>query len=82
MAVAREQEMKAYTQEMQAEVVKAQAQVPQALADSLRSGNFGVMDYYNLRNLQADTAMRSGISRMSGAGEDAAGAGNLPGSGV
>ena len=82
MAVAREQEMKAYTQEMQAEVVKAQAQVPQALADSLRQGNFGVMDYYNLRNLQADTAMRSGISRMTGGNEDAAGAGNVPGSGV
>ena len=81
MAVAREQEMKAYTQEMQAEVVKAQAQVPQALADSLRGGNLGVMDYYNLRNLQADTAMRSGISRMAGGNEDA-GAGNLPGSGV
>ena len=80
MAVAREQEMKAYTQEMQAKVVESQAQVPQALADALRGGNLGVMDYYNLRNLQADTAMRSGISRM--AGGDDAGAGSLPGSGV
>ncbi|MBV9849343.1 MAG: flotillin-like protein FloA [Armatimonadetes bacterium] len=81
MAVAREQEMKAYTQEMQAKVVESQAQVPQALADALRGGNLGVMDYYSLRNLQADTAMRSGISRMAGGGDDA-GAGSLPGSGV
>ena len=67
MAVAREQEMKAYTQEMQAKVVEAQATVPQALADALRSGNMGVMDYYGLRNLQADTEMRSGIGRVTGA---------------
>lgn len=66
MAVAREQEMRAYTQEMQAKVVEAQAAVPQALSDALRSGNMGVMDYYNLRNLQADTEMRSGISRFTG----------------
>lgn len=73
MAVAREQEMKAYTQEMQAKVVESQAQVPQALAEALKSGNLGVMDYYNLRNLQADTSMRSGISRLAG-GEDETGA--------
>ncbi len=66
MAVAREQEMKAYTQEMQAKVVEAQAQVPQSIADALKSGNMGAMDYYNLRNLQSDTEMRSGISRMTG----------------
>jgi uncharacterized protein YqfA (UPF0365 family) len=66
MAVAREQEMKAYTQEMQAKVVESQAMVPQALADALRSGKLGVMDYYNLRNVQADTAMRSGISKITG----------------
>jgi uncharacterized protein YqfA (UPF0365 family) len=65
MAVAREQEMKAYTQEMQAKVVEAQATVPQALADALKSGNMGVMDYYGLRNLQADTDMRSGIGRIA-----------------
>lgn len=70
MAVAREQEMTAYTQEMQAKVVESQAQVPQALADALRSGNLGVMDYYNLRNLQSDTAMRAGISRLAGGEED------------
>ncbi len=73
MAVAREQEMKAYTQEMQAKVVESQASVPQALADALRSGQIGVMDYYNMRNLQADTAMRSGISRMAGGSDDAGG---------
>jgi uncharacterized protein YqfA (UPF0365 family) len=82
MAVAREQEMKAYTQEMQAKVVEAQAQVPQALADALKSGNLGVMDYYNLRNLQADTAMRSGISRATGGGDDASSMGSLPGATV
>lgn len=69
MAVAREQEMKAYTQEMQAKVVEAQAKVPQALADALENGKLGVMDYYNMQNIQADTSMRSGISRMAG-GDD------------
>lgn len=66
MAVAREQEMKAYTQEMQAKVTEAQAQVPMAMAEALRTGKIGVMDYYNLRNVQADTAMRSGISKIAG----------------
>ena len=65
MAVAREQEMKAYTQEMRAKVVEAEAQVPMAMAEALRSGNMGVMDYVNLRNVQADTDMRQGIGRMS-----------------
>lgn len=65
MAVAREQEMKAYTQEMQAKVVESQAQIPQALSEALRSGNLGVMDYYSLRNIQADTEMRSGIGRLT-----------------
>lgn len=75
MAVAREQEMKAYTQEMQAKVVESQAQVPMALATALAEGRMGVMDYYNLRNLQADTAMRSGISKMTGASESDGGTG-------
>jgi len=82
MAVAREQEMKAYTQEMQAKVVESQAQVPQALADALRSGTLGVMDYYNLRNVQADTAMRSGISRATGGTDEDGGANSLPGAAV
>lgn len=66
MAVAREQEMKAFTQEMQAKVVESQALVPQAMADALRTGNLGVMDYYSMRNIQADTEMRSGIGRIAG----------------
>jgi uncharacterized protein YqfA (UPF0365 family) len=66
MAVAREQEMKAYTQEMQAKVVESQAQIPQALSEALRTGKMGVMDYYSLRNVQADTEMRSSIGRIAG----------------
>ncbi|MBO4853248.1 MAG: flotillin-like protein FloA [Schwartzia sp.] len=63
MAVAKEQEMKAYTQEMEAKVVEAQAEVPHAMADALRSGNMGVMDYFNLKNVQADTNMRDAIGK-------------------
>lgn len=62
LAVAQEQEMKARTQEMRAAVVAAEAEVPKALANALNNGKMGVMDYYNLLNLQADTAMRNGIS--------------------
>ena len=62
MAVAKEQEMKAYTQEMEAKVVEAQAEVPYAMAQALREGKLGVMDYYNLNNVQADTDMRNAIS--------------------
>lgn len=61
MAVAKEQEMRAYTQEMQAKVVEAQAEVPQALSQALREGNLGVMDYYNMNNVIADTKMRETI---------------------
>ena len=62
MAVASEQEMKAKTQEMRAMVIQAEAEVPKAMAEALRSGKLGVMDYYNLQNLQADTNMRNSIS--------------------
>ena len=62
-AVAVEQEMKARVQEMQAEVVRAQAQVPLAMAEAFRSGRLGVMDYYKMENVQADTAMRSSIAK-------------------
>ena len=68
MAVAKEQEMKAYTQEMEAKVVEAQAEVPHAMAQALREGKLGVMDYYNLNNVQADTDMRNAIS-ASGEGQ-------------
>ncbi|MFA6851180.1 MAG: flotillin-like protein FloA [Selenomonadaceae bacterium] len=67
MAVAKEQEMKAYTQEMEAKVVEAQADVPHAMAAALREGKLGVMDYYNLKNINADTQMREAISQ---AGQD------------
>ncbi|MFC2767263.1 MAG: flotillin-like protein FloA [Mitsuokella sp.] len=66
MAVAKEQEMKAYTQEMEAKVVEAQAEVPHAMAAALREGKLGVMDYYNLNNVQADTDMRNAISTSGG----------------
>lgn len=62
MAVAQEQEMKARVQEMRARVVEAEAEVPIALAEALRSGNLGVMDYYNMLNVQADTTMRDHIA--------------------
>lgn len=61
MAVAKEQEMKAKTQEMRAEVVAAEAEVPKALAEAFRKGNLGVMDYYNMQNVIADTQMRNAI---------------------
>jgi uncharacterized protein YqfA (UPF0365 family) len=67
-AVAVEQEMKARVQEMQAKVVEAQAQVPLAMAEALRSGRLGVMDYYKLENVQADTAMRSSIAKPESGG--------------
>ena len=62
MAVAKEQEMKAYTQEMKAKVVEAEAKVPEAMADALRQGRLGVMDYYRMNNINADTQMRKAIS--------------------
>ncbi|MDR1345338.1 MAG: flotillin-like protein FloA [Bacteroidales bacterium] len=63
MAVANEQEMKAKAQEARAKVILAEAEVPLALAESFRSGNFGVLDYYKLENLKADTQMRDTIGR-------------------
>ena len=62
MAVAKEQEMHAYTQEMQAKVVEAQAEVPLAMAQAFRDGNLGVMDYYNMSNIQTDTKMRTAVA--------------------
>jgi len=61
MAMAREQEMKAVTQENRAKVVLAEAEIPMAIAESFRKGNLGIMDYYRLRNIQADTKMRESI---------------------
>jgi len=65
MATASEQEMIARTQEMRALVVEAEAEVPRAIAEAFRSGNLGVMDYYNLKNIQADTGMRDSIGGTS-----------------
>ena len=61
-AVAQEQEMSARVREMRARVVEAEAQVPMAIAEAFRSGNLGIMDYYRIRNVQADTNMRDTIA--------------------
>ncbi len=63
MAVAYEQEMKAKAQEARAKVIEAEAQIPLAMAESFRSGNLGIMDYYKMKNIQADTSMRESISK-------------------
>ena len=63
LAVAREQEMKAVVQENQAKVVLAEAEIPKAMAEAFREGNLGIMDYYRMRNIQADTGMRDNIAR-------------------
>lgn len=61
-AVALEQEMSARVQEMRSRVVEAEAQIPMAMADAFRSGHLGIMDYYRMRNIQADTSMRENIA--------------------
>ncbi|SHJ46531.1 Uncharacterized protein YqfA, UPF0365 family [Geosporobacter subterraneus DSM 17957] len=74
MAVAKEQEMIASVQEMRAKVVEAEAEIPKAMAQALREGKIGVMDYYNLQNINADTDMRKSISKM-GKEDDPTGSG-------
>ncbi len=69
LAVALEQEMSARVQENRALVVLAEAEVPKAIADAFRNGRLGVMDYYNLRNIQADTKMRTSIAGVGGGGD-------------
>jgi uncharacterized protein YqfA (UPF0365 family) len=64
MAVAKEQEMVAAVQEMRAKVVEAEAEVPKAIAAAFREGKLGIMDYYNMKNVLADTQMREAISKM------------------
>ncbi len=66
MAVASEQEMKAKAQEARAKVIEAEAEVPKAMADAFRSGNMGIMDYYRMKNIQADTDMRESIAKPVG----------------
>ncbi len=63
MAIALEQEMKAKAQEARAKVIEAEAEVPKAMAEAFRSGNLGIMDYYRMKNVEADTAMRESIAK-------------------
>ncbi|HNV80550.1 MAG: flotillin-like protein FloA [Tenuifilaceae bacterium] len=69
MAVALEQEMKAKAQEARALVILAEAEIPKAIAEAFRSGNLGIMDYYKLKNIQADTTMRENIVKGEGGGK-------------
>jgi uncharacterized protein YqfA (UPF0365 family) len=63
MAIAQEQEMKAKAQEARAKVIEAEAEVPKAIADAFSKGNLGIMDYYRMQNMQADTQMRDSFSK-------------------
>jgi uncharacterized protein YqfA (UPF0365 family) len=65
MAVASEQEMKAKAQEARAKVIEAEAEVPKAMAEAFRNGNLGIMDYYRMKNIEADTSMRENIAKPS-----------------
>ncbi|MCX7941632.1 MAG: flotillin-like protein FloA [Dictyoglomaceae bacterium] len=64
LAIAREQEMKALTQEMRAKVIEAEREIPLAIAQAFKEGKLGVLDYYTLKNIMADTAMREAISQL------------------
>ena len=66
MAVAAEQENSAQVEAMRAKVVEAEAEVSRAIADAFRQGNLGIMDYYQLQNIQSDTSMRGNIARAAG----------------
>ncbi|MBW2720402.1 MAG: flotillin-like protein FloA [Deltaproteobacteria bacterium] len=70
LAVAAEQEMRAKVEDMRAKLVEAEAQIPAAMAEALKEGNLGVIDYYNLRNVAADTEMRDSISKSTGGSDD------------
>jgi uncharacterized protein YqfA (UPF0365 family) len=72
MAIAAEQEMKAKTQEMRAKVVEAEAQIPLAMSEAFMKGNLGIMDYYKMKNIMADTSMRESISGTSIKGQEGA----------
>ena len=71
-AVATEQEMQAKIEEHRAKVVEAEAEVPKAIAEAFRNGNLGILDYYKLRNVQADTDMRTAIARLGAPGANKA----------
>lgn len=70
MAVATEQEMKAKAQEARAKVIEAEAEIPKAIAEAFRSGNLGIMDYYRMKNIEADTSMRDAISKPASSGSN------------
>jgi uncharacterized protein YqfA (UPF0365 family) len=70
MAVAEEQEMIAKAQEARAKVILAEAEIPRAIAEAFTKGNLGIMDYYRLKNIQADTDMRDSISNPPGESKD------------
>lgn len=70
MAVAKEQEMKASVEEMRAKLVEAEADVPKAMAQALREGKLGVLDYQNIQNIIADTKMRDSIGKIGGSDDD------------
>jgi len=70
LAVAAEQEMRAKVEDMRAKLVEAEAKIPAAMADALKEGNLGVIDYYNLRNVAADTEMRDSISKSTRESDD------------
>ena len=70
MAIALEQEMKAKAQEARAKVIEAEADVPLAMAEAFRNGNLGIMDYYKMKNIEADTSMRESIAKPSAKPEE------------
>jgi len=70
MATAREQEMRALVVEMRSRVVEAEAEVPRAMAEAFRSGNLGIMDYYRMKNVAADTDMRQSIAKMDSGSDE------------
>ena len=77
MAIAREQEMRAQVEEMKAKVVEAESQLPLAIAEALKKGNIGVLDYYNMKNVMADTEMRYSISGMDSMSKNNNSSGNV-----
>jgi uncharacterized protein YqfA (UPF0365 family) len=79
MAVAVEQEMRAKSQEARAQVILAEAEIPKAMATALKSGHMGVMDYYRMQNIKADTSMRTAISGEGATGKEPEGASNVSG---
>ena len=62
--------MRALVEENRAKVVEAEAQVPQAISEAFRVGHMGVMDFYNMKNVQSDTSMRNNIAAMTGGGNE------------